>query len=37
MTEAEFKKTMKEIVVTVLTGGVLVYLFFILALIYDIH
>lgn len=37
MTEAGFKKAMKDNFVTVLTGGVLVYLFFILAFIYDIH
>jgi hypothetical protein len=37
MTEAEFKKAMKDIVITVLTGGVLLYLFIILAFIYDIH
>ncbi len=37
MTEAEYKKAIKDIVVTVLAGGVLTYLFIILAFIYDIH
>lgn len=37
MTETEHKKAIKDLITTVIVGIVLIYSFFILAFIFDIH
>lgn len=37
MTEDEYKRAKKDIVITIVAGGGLIYLFFILGFIFDIH
>ena len=37
MTEVEYKRALKDLVITVVAGGGLIYLFFILGFIFDIH